>query len=211
MSALRTFAIGTVFIALIAAACGGGDSDTGESGTTDAPVTTTAAPAAPQTTAIADTTEAPQPDEPAPAGSEASGESTATVTIDGVSYEFGANGPAATCDPTFFGGFFAVLYSPDLSDNFAVELWKEGTGDGEQVSGATMNVDAGGETLDLEADPEMSWPAAEAGTSYVSEFNYDGNRAEGTIYFINSEVAYDASLAPLDAIVAEFEVVCADA
>ena len=132
------------------------------------------------------------------------------MTIDGVSYDFGANGPAATCNPDLFGGFFAVLSSPDLAAGFSVALWNEGAGDGEQVSTATMKVEAGGETLDLEADPEMFWPAAEAGTSYVGDFSYDGNRAEGMIYFINSEVAYDASLAPLDQIVAEFEVVCAD-
>lgn len=213
MSALRTLAVGTVFIAVIAAACGGGDSDDGESGATNAPATTTTAPAAPETTEAAGTTEAPQAAEPEPGTTEpAAGatESAATVIIDGTSYPFGANGPAATCDPSFFGGFFAVLHTPDLGGNFSVELWKEGTGDGEQVSGATMKVEAEGEGLDLDADPEMSWPAAEAGTSYVGEFNYEGNRVDGTIYFINSEVAYDASLAPLDPIVAEFEIVCAE-
>lgn len=207
MSALRKLAVGTIFIAVVTAACGGGDSADGEPGATDAPAATTAAPtSAPQTTEAANTTQAPQPTEGAAGATESAG----TVTIDGASYEFGANGPAATCKPDFFGGFFAVLYSPDLAATFSVELWNAGTGDGEQVSAARMKVDAGGETLDLDANPEMSWPAAVAGTSYVDNFSYEGNRAAGMIYFINNEVAYDASLAPLDPIVAEFEVVCAD-
>jgi hypothetical protein len=205
MSALRTLAVGVVFIAVIAAACGGGANE-GEPAGTDPPAATTAAPTAPQTTAATGATDAPQPAESEPGASE----SVATVTIEGTSYVFGANGPAATCKPNFFGGFFAVLYSPDLGANFSLELWNEGAGDGEQVSAATMKVDTGGETLDLDANPEMSWPAAELGSSYVGDFSYEGHRAEGMIYFINSEVAYDASLAPLDPIVAEFEVVCAD-
>ncbi len=216
MSALRTLAVGTVFIAVIAAACGGGDSDAEETDATTAPAPTTAAPAAPETTEAAGSTEAPQPDEPAPDTTESGAtesavtESAASVTIDGVPYEFASNGPAATCNPDFFGGFLAVLYTPDLGGNFSVELWDDGSGDGAQVPAARMTVDAGGEILDLEADPDMSWPAAEAGTSYVADFSYEGSRAEGTIYFINNEVAFDASLAPLEAIVAEFEVVCAD-
>lgn len=204
MSRLGLFIV-VVAVGLLAAACGG-SSDDGDASDTGASVATTAASAVTDTTETPGSTDAPQSDEQT---SEA-GESAATVTIDGVAYEFGANGPAATCEPDFFGGFFAVLVSTDLTANFSVELWNEGAGDGEQVSNATMLVEADGEILDLAANPESSWPAAEAGSSYIDTFTYEGNRANGTIYFINTEVAYNADLAPLDPIVGEFEIVCAD-
>ena len=194
-----------VGLALVAAGCGDGSDDTASDDTasddTEVTSTTTAAAAESSTTSASTETTTPTPGE--------STESTARVTIDGVVYEFGDHGPPATCSPDFFGGFFAVLYSEDLSENFTVELWNEGAGDGQQTTAAGMKVDADGETLDLEANPEQSWPAAEAGTSYVGPFAYEGNRASGTIHFINSEVAYNADLAPLDPIVAEFEVECA--
>lgn len=41
-------------------------------------------------------------------------------------------------------------------------------------------------------------------------FSYEGNRAEGTASFIDTEVAYNADLLPLDPILADFEVVCAE-
>lgn len=192
-------------VGLIAASCGGSSDDAGTSGTDESTTTTTASSDATTTTAgtATETT-----------GAQGSGggatESTATVTIDGVAYVFGENFAAATCTPDFFGGFFAVLYSEDASANFQVELWNEGTGDGTRLPTAGMNVEADGEILDLEADPEKSWPAAEAGTSFVGPFTYGGNTASGTIHFINTEVAYNADLAPLEPIVAEFEVVCAD-
>jgi hypothetical protein len=191
-------------VGVIAASCGGSSDDAEPSGG-DA-TTTSVASGGSATTTAADgggttTTAAP---------SSGAGKSIGTVTIDGVDYVFGDNGPAATCDPDFFGGFFAVLYSEDLTGNFSVELWNEGTGDGNQVPSAQMKVEANGETLDLDAIPDKSWPAAEAGSSYIDSFVYEGNTASGTIYFINSEVAYNADLAPLDPIVADFTVTCAD-
>ena len=189
-------------VGLIAASCGGSSDDSGTSGT-DAPTTTIAASSESTTTvagASTETTKAPDT---------SGGETSATVTIDGVEYVFGDNAPGDTCNPDLFGGFFAVLHGEDVSTNFSVELWNEGTGDGKQVTTAGMKVEVNGETLDLEADPETSWPAAEAGSSYVEPFTYEGDRASGTIHFINTEVAYNADLAPLEPIVAEFEVVCA--
>ena len=199
---VKLLMIGMV-VGLITASCGGSSDDAGTSGT-DASTTTTAASSESTTTAAGASTETTK------APDTSGDETSATVTIDGVAYVFGDNAAPATCTPDFFGGFFAVLYSEDASANFEVELWNEGTGDGERLPTAGMKVEANGEILDLEANPETSWPAAEAGTSYVGPFTYEGTTASGTIHFINTEVAYNADLAPLEPIVAEFEVVCAD-
>lgn len=193
-----------VVIGLIAASCGGSSDDAASSGSETTATTSGASDASTTTSAEStETTEAPD------TGGGAT-ESTATVTIDGVDYVFDDASVGATCDSDFFGGFFAVLRGEDMATNFEVELWNEGTGDGTRLPRAGMKVEANGEILDLEADPETSWPAAEAGSSYVGPFTYEGNSASGTIHFINTEVAYNADLAPLEPIVAEFEVTCAD-
>jgi hypothetical protein len=131
------------------------------------------------------------------------------VTIDGVEYRFGDTGPGATCDSEFFGGFFAVLRTEDMAGVFNVELWNPGAGDGKQTTNASMNVTVNGEKLDLEANPEKEWPAAALGSSKVDSFSYEGDTAQGSISFINTEVAYNAALAPLDPIHATFTVTCA--
>lgn len=185
--------------AMVLAACGGG----GEDPAAEATEATQASPT--------ETTGAPEVDDSdtEPAGITETDDSYALVTIDGTTYEFGENGPAATCSPDFFGGFFAVLYTEDLSGGFEVELWNDGVADDRSTT-ARMNVEDDGTTLDLEADPDGTWPAVEDGTSFVESFSYEGNRAEGTASFIDTEVAYNADLLPLDPILADFEVVCAE-
>lgn len=203
MGSRQGLAIIGLIVALLAASCGGSSEEPEPSGG-DTATTTTTGSTDTSTTApdnATNTTQAP----PASAS-----ETSATVTIDGVDYHFGDNRPGDTCSPDFFGGFFAVLGGEDFEGNFSVELWNEGTGGGTDVSNASLKMEVNGETLDLEANPENSWPAAEAGTSFVDPFTYEGNTASGTIAFINEEVAYNADLAPLDPIVADFTVTCAD-
>ncbi len=191
----RSLVIGAM--SLLAAACGGGGSDT-QSGETTSPTVAGSTDAPVETTTTAAT-----PGEPASAG-----ESVAIVTIDGTEYEFGMAGPAATCNPDFFGGFFVVLYTPDLSGVFQFELWNEGAGEG-RSNKAGMSIEVDGTEMDLEADPEGQWPAVADGTSFVDSFSYEGNQAEGTISFIDTEVAYNGDLFPLDPVIADFTVTCA--
>jgi hypothetical protein len=198
--------VGKSYLALIAAlgmltaACGGG----GEGGPTDGGLTTSTAGGS---GSVAETTTTEGTTQSSPGGE---GESLAVVTIDGTPFEFRKVGPAATCNPDFFGGFFSVLYSEDLGSVFEIELWNEGSGDGAQVSSARMTATIDGVEMDLEADPEGSWPGVEEGTSFVESFSYEDNSAQGTISFIDTEVAYNADLFPLDPVIAQFEITCGD-
>lgn len=196
---LRWTALALIAVTTIAA-CGG--SDNGSAG--DDAATTTAAQTDTSSTAAPSNTTSPET-----ALGAGDGSSRAVVTIDGADYQFGAEGPGSTCDPDFFGGFFAVLRTEDLAGVFSIELWNPGTGDGKQTPTASFNMTVNGEKLDLEANPEREWPAAEAGTSKVDSFTYEGDTAQGSISFINAEVAYNADLAPLAPIKATFTVTCA--
>ena len=189
----------TLAMVILVAACGGSTTDPA-----DDPTTTTAGASVSTTTAAPSATTPP-----ATTPGAGDGSSQAVVTIEGVEYRFEDSGAGSTCDSDFFGGFFAVLRTADLASVFSVELWNPGTGDGKQIPSATMNVIHNGEELDLEADPETAWPAADAGTSFVGPFSYEGNTAQGTITFINTEVAWNADLKPLAPIEATFTVTCA--
>lgn len=186
--------------AMVLVACGGGGEDPVAETTPEAPAEDTGTPD--------EATNAPETDddEEQAATSTETDESYARVTIDGTTYEFGEYGPGTTCNPDFFGGFFAVLRTEDVTGVFEIE----NAPDGAMTAG--MNVNADGTELGLEADPEQEefWPAVEEGSSFVESFTKEGNRAVGTISFIDTEVAFDASLFPLDPILAEFEVVCAE-
>lgn len=193
-----------VIIAMLVAACGGSDGEAGsEDG--DSSSTTQAEQETSSTSSEADSDEPDEPAEEEP--TTGGGESTGMATVDGTEYVFGANGPAATCDPDFFGGFFAVLYSPDLSQTLSVELWPEGAGEGRVNTGTLNLVAPDGTELDLEADPEDSWPVAEAGSTFIDEFTIDGNTARGTGTFINTEVAYGEG--PFEPVTVDFEITCA--
>lgn len=192
--------------AMVLAACGGGGEEPTAETIPESPTEDAETPEAGDTEEDG-TPGAGDDDEEQPTDTDTD-ESYARVTIDGTTYEFGENGPAATCNPDFFGGFSAVLYTEDSTGYFQVELWEEGTGEGRPVSGI-METQIDGTNVDLVADPEGTWPAVEEGSSFIEPFSYEGNRAEGSISFIDTEVAYNADLFPLDPVIAEFEVVCA--
>lgn len=192
----RTFG-SLLTVLLVLAACGGGEtSDTQSSDET--------------TTAPAGSSEpTPPASEPAQEGGTESDASMAVVTIDGTSYEFGDFGPGSQCIPDLYGGFTATLRSEDGSGVFGVELWpKGGAGDRRNTANALIAVD--GVEMDLTANPDKEefWPGVEAGTSLVQSFQVDGNKATGVASFVDEEIAYDASLFPLDPVIGEFTVVC---
>lgn len=201
MYQLRRIAL-LVALVVVVAACGGSDgSDTSaapSSTNPDSGATTT------QQQGTDSTVASPGVTEPTPSGA-----SFARVTVEGTTYEFAKIGPAATCDSDFFGGFFAVLYTEDLSETFQIELWNQGSGEG-RTSTSSLNITTpDGSEYDLDADPEKTWPTVEAGTSRVDSFSYEGNRATGTGFYINNEVAFGND-GPYEPIVGEFEVVCGD-
>jgi hypothetical protein len=202
MKAFRHIPLLVVF-AMIMAACAGSSDSAAETSTTarSSDNTTTTQQPTPDTT--------PGTSAPTPATGGADGSSSATVTLAGDTYEFGDYGPPATCDADFFGGFFAVLYSADLSQTFQVELWNDGSGEGRSNTSSTNITAADGTEYDLDAIPDKSWPTVEAGTSRVESFTYEGNRATGIAYYINNEVAYGND-GPYEPIVGEFEVVCGE-
>ncbi len=191
-----------VAVVVVLAACGGSDGS-------DSP----AAPSSSNPDGGATTTQQQGSDTTAgsPSATDASpsGASFARVTVEGTTYEFEKSGPAATCNPDFFGGFFAVLYTEDLGQTFQIELWSSGSGEGRE-STSSMNITTpDGVEYDLDAIPDKSWPTVEAGTSRVETFSYEGNRATGTGYYINNEVAFGTD-GPYEPIIGEFEVVCGD-
>lgn len=198
MKKWNTSLVSLLAIAMTLGACGGGEtapensSATTASGSSETP----------------DPTSAPSDSTEPGSGGDVDGASVGRVTIDGTTYEFGMNGPAVRCDPDAFGGFWAIMRTEDLSGSFGVELWPDGGGD--RADNASMSITVDGVEMDLKANPEgePNWPAVEAGTSLVQSFQVDGNKATGIASFIDDEVAFDASLFPLDPIIGEFEVIC---
>ncbi|MDW3220464.1 MAG: hypothetical protein R8F63_17785 [Acidimicrobiales bacterium] len=125
----------------------------------------------------------------------------AVVTIGTDSYEFFAE-EIGTCDPEFFGGFHAVLYSPGFTNSVTIDL----VTDDNRVSTVTMNLQD--LDLDLVADAEGQWAAVEEGTSAVLDFSIDGISASGSVSFINEDRAFNSANFPLDPIEATFTVTC---
>lgn len=129
-------------------------------------------------------------------------EAHALITIDGVEYEFGAEGPAATCDPDLFGRFFVVLYANGFADSLNIELIPDGS------EPSTVEVKLGAADLDLVADESEEWAAVEPGSSRVIESTIDGATATGTVSFINEDRAFNPANLPLPTIDGTFEVDC---
>ncbi|GJM37087.1 MAG: hypothetical protein DHS20C19_04540 [Acidimicrobiales bacterium] len=132
---------------------------------------------------------------------EAGDGAVAVVTIGDDSYEFFAEG-IGTCDPDFFGGFHAVLYSPGFTNSVTIDL----VTDDNRVSTVMMNLQDAG--LDLVADAEGAWAAVEEGSSAVLDFSIDGMTASGSVSFINEDRAFSADNYPLDPIEATFTASC---
>jgi len=126
----------------------------------------------------------------------------AVVTIDGESYEYFPEGPVGTCDPDFFGGFNAVLYTEGYVDSLNFDL----VTDGSRESTATVTVRE--LDLDLVADAGGEWAAVEDGTSAVLDFTIEGNTASGAVLFINEDRAFNPTNFPLESIEATFIIRC---
>jgi len=184
---------------LLAVSCGGGADDGPSDGTSD-----TAAPT--ETAAPAETDGTAAPDE---SGDSGSGSMSASLTIDGETYEFSETGFAAeTCDPSFFGGFWAALYMPDgaggvMSGTSATILLipEELEDDLEQVSAIAVSVDSA--AVDYHADPELEGRGG--GLSSVDSFTIDGNSATGSATFVNRDTPFDEDIVPVEG---TFEVAC---
>lgn len=198
----RTSALLVVAL-LVVSACGSSDGTEDENGatTTAAPVTTAQDGAV---TTAAPTTAAPATTQPAGEG-DASGVSTATVSIAGETYQFQDTGfITETCDTDFFGGVQVILLLVDengepvtvdsQTKTLSIVLLPEGVGETpDAVNLGTMEADR-----DWIADPES---LVVEGTQ-VDSWSVDGNRIEGTATFAST-----AGEGPTEG---TFEVTCAE-
>ena len=132
----------------------------------------------------------------------ASDDTYAVLTVDGTDYEFGADGPVATCDPDLFGRFFVVLHADGFASSLTIELVPDGT------EPSLVEANLAGPDLDLVADETAEWAAVEPGSSRVVEFTIDGTTATGSASFINEDRAYNPANHPLPVIDGSFEVTC---
>lgn len=189
-------------ILMVVSACGSSD----ESGDgTEATATTGSATTAQggSVTTATPTTAAPATTQPAGEG-DASGVSTATVSIAGETYRFQETGfITETCDTNFFGGAQVILIMVDengepivvdsQTSTLSIVLIPEDVDD----TPATVNLGTMDADRDWIADPES---LVVEGTQ-VDSWSIDGNRIEGTATF--------ASTAGEGPTQGTFEVTCA--
>jgi hypothetical protein len=123
------------------------------------------------------------------------GETMATLTLDGTTYEFREfeNG---SCNPDLFGGFSAILgrIGPDgerLTDE------THGVGQGMSVQIGPGMADDGGDTGSVGALLDIAWNADD-----IDTFTIEGNRATGTATFMS-----ETGEGPVPGV---FEVICAN-
>lgn len=211
-------------LALVVAACGGGDDGAGDAdGGTDAPAATEA-PAeteAPGSTEAPAATEAPDDDEGDDPALEIAGIGQATVTLDGETYYYGDAGhPALQCEASFFGAMLMFLQRVDENGNaidggggLQLTLLHEGTDPEEldQLPEMTVQLDE----LDEEwiADPtDFDERDLAPGTSQIDDYTIDGNTAIGTatLYEENSYWGAGGDPAAVLTTTATFEATCAE-
>jgi len=137
---------------------------------------------------------------------ETSGESFATVTIGGETFDFAPTGfVAERCDSDFFGGFW-VLFTSGVTIVLPGDDWAA------QGIDESAMVEANIEEQDLEwfADAGADPYGFAAGQSQVDSYVIDGNRASGTATFVERNATY-AALGGGDAVVpvtGTFEAFC---
>ena len=132
-------------------------------------------------------------------GDEVPGEASATIALNGVTYEFAfVDFPAERCEPDVFGVFQVVMYSEDQSARVDIEL----PGETDGTPRFRLNVESG----DWVADETDEWPAVTPGDSEVADYTIDGRSASGSGTAINDDDAFgDDPAEPVDF---SFDVVC---
>jgi hypothetical protein len=218
MKTPHRIAIVVALVTVVATACSGDDGADPTSTVADGATTTTTAT---QSGGGDDTTTT----QASTGGGEASddGTSSATVTIGDTTWTFATTGfPAETCDPNFFGGFFAVLYmADDNGELLLVDGQSSGIGitlPGENWASQGIDDPASVEVTIAETDeswvanPDTNLPGIEAGQSQVDDWTIDGNTASGTATFVEENAAYAAAGGtgdPVQPMTGTFEVTCA--
>jgi len=174
------------------AACGGSDDSSGDSDTesgnaataTEAPPPdgdtdgTVAEPAAEATT---------PPSEDDGGDSGGTGESTATATIDGVTYEFSTEGAVvAQCQTDMFGVFSVQLPGVDGDSGIGIIALLEGTDPAvvEQVNAVQVSVGDDDWIADESSDLFDVSDALQPGMSQVDSVEIDGSTVSGTATFV---------------------------
>ncbi len=184
--------------ALLLAACGGDSS-----GADDTEATTPVAASAGEPTATSTAESSDGSDETVPPD-EASSDTVGSITLDGVTYEFGMNGPVAKCELDNEGTFSAVLYVADLTEVLNVKLYADET----RNTYVRADILVDGTMAGMTADPTHSEAAIEPGTSFIDAFTIDGKYAEGTASFVNLFSDLGADNYPLAPVLGTFEVNC---
>jgi hypothetical protein len=199
--------VALVGLALLGAACGGGDDgvDDGAEAVTDAGAETSGADDAadPGTDgAETDGDDDAASDAVEEAAAEPAAAGRAVVTIDGQTYEFDPEASmVGRCDADFFGAFWVIA---GLADGSSGGLEMLLVADGDPNHDETSRV-----TVDLEALTGRDWRADEdggqgaaAGESRVESFTVDGTTATGTATFVDVYAGDGATTQ------GEFEVTC---
>jgi hypothetical protein len=205
-----------VAILLSVAACGGDSADTGADGTSDEPGTTAAVTteavsagvgteettASPTTTASAD-------------DSEGSGPSTATVTLEGETYNFSTEGAVvAQCLTDLFGIFSVQLPMVDeggaqTKGSVSIVALQEGTDP--EVVGEVNSIEVGIGDEDWVADEASmmfeNFDALQPGMSQVDTVKIDGRTVRGTATFFRQNSLFSGEV---ETATGTFEATCGE-
>ncbi|MCB1246057.1 MAG: hypothetical protein KDB69_02180 [Acidimicrobiia bacterium] len=190
-------------IMLVLTACGG-SGDTGADADADAGTTTTLTP--PPETQATDAAEPPSGDD----GDDGSGPSTATVTIDGTTYEFTTEGAiVAQCLTDLFGIFSVQLPNPDGGGVSIVALLP-GTDPDVVGENNSVEVDVGDEQW--VADEGSDWydtngDILKPGMGQVDSIEFDGRTVRGTATFFGE---YSLFSGEVETATGTFEATCGE-
>lgn len=210
-------------LALVVAACGGGDSGDGGDEGADQPETTEAGST--ETTQAAsddgsdddsgsddDTDDASDDsdDSGADDDSEATGPSTATVTLGDETYEFSSEGAlVAQCLTDLFGIFSVQLPLADGGDGgIGIVALHEGTDPDVVEEHNSVQITIG--DVDWVADPEdlrIAGNAEVEGKSQVDSVEVDGSTVRGTASFVGSSGGFGADS---EMVTGTFEATCGE-
>jgi hypothetical protein len=177
------------------AACGGSDDDSSTENAANATAATEASPTEDENGSAA--TPAPESDDAGESeDSEGSGESgesggtgpsTATVTIDGQTYEFSTEGAVvAQCQTDMFGIFSVQLPGVDGDGGIGIVALLEGTDPAvvEQVNAVEVSIGDEDWVADESSDLFDMSDALQPGMSQVDSVEIDGSTVRGTATFV---------------------------
>lgn len=211
---MKRFWTYVIALALVVAGCGGDSADGGAVDDGNPSVTTELVTTqAPQGDTGADTTAAPKGDDDDDA--DATGPSTATVTVGDETYHFSSEGAVvAQCLTNFFGVFMVQLLRVDESGTPAeggiqIVALHEGTDPAvvDQVNSVGISVDDEDWIAD-EADSifEVS-DLVEPGMSQVDSVEIDGRTVRGTATFVRENGVYAGDV---ETATGTFEATCGE-